>query len=497
MAVSTAFSPSRVARGVAIETEFNATVPSSAVYRPIKIALVGVGQASESYAFTPFDVTKLSDVSDVVGYKNPLYQAAKMLKPPTALGIGDIPLTVFPVEVTASGAQSVGSVALVGTLGTGLTEVHTIKMGNHAAQVTLVGGEANTDMIAKFVAAAAAIPDYPAAVTDGTTVATCTIGWEGATGDECDITIESPSTSALTWTIVQPTGGAGTLDVDDALAQFGNVWYSHVINCDSADTATYNKYSAFNELRWAAAVYKPFKCYSGTNETSVVTAAAITDARKSDRTNSLKPAPGSLDMPWEIAARQVQAMVIVANVNAPTDYGSEKVTLLDDGGEENQWTEDDGEYQYAVSRGLSTTKIKSNVLRIADSIMMYHPDGEDPPAYQYDVDIEKLCAMIYNIDLIFNNDSVDGSPLPPDADVITNPNARKPRTYKAALFSLYKTMSEDAIIADLDYAKENTVVEISGSNPKRLDVLAVYKLAGNANVISITQQFSFYFGGAA
>jgi len=497
MAVSTAFPSTREARGVAIETEYNATVPNSAKYRPIRIALVGVGQESETYAFTPFDVTKLSDVSDVVGFKNPLYQAAKMLKPPTALGVGDIPVTVFPVEVTAAGAQAAGSVAMVGTLGAGLTEIHTVRAGDHEAQVTLVAGDTNTEFIAKIIAAAAAIPDFPVIVTDGTTVATCTVGWEGATGDEVDLTVDSPTTSALTFTIVQPTGGAGTLDVDDALAQFGNVWYSHVINCDLADTATYNKYSVFNELRWAAAVYKPFKCYSGTNQTSVVTAAAITDARKSDRTNSLKPAPGSRNFPWEIAARQVQAMVLVAQANAPTDYGSEQVTLLHDGGESNQWTEGDGEYQYAVSRGLSTTKIKSNVLRVADSIMMYHPDGEDPPAYQYDVDIEKLCAMLYNIDLIFNNDAVDGSPLPPDADTVTNPNARKPRTYKAALFSLYDAMAKDAIIADLEYAKENTVVEISGSNPKRLDVLAVYKLAGNANVISITQQFSFYFGGAS
>jgi len=496
MATSTAFAPSRVARGLAIETEYQATTPSSAKYRPVKIALIGVGQESEEYAFTPFDVTKLSDVSDVVGYKNPLYQAAKMLKPTVGLGIGDIPLTVFPVEVTAAGAQAVGSVALVGTLGTGLTEVHTIRAGNHEAKVTLVAGDNNAAMIPKFIAAAAAVLDYPVAVTDGTTVATCTVGWESATGDSVDITIESPATSALTWTIVQPTGGAGTIDVDGALAQFGSEWYSHVINCEVADHATYNKYSVANEARWDAGVHMPFKCYSGTNETSVAAAAAITDARKSDRTNSLKASPDSRNLPWEIAARQVQAMAIVANVNAARDYGSQKVTILDPGTQADQWTEADGEYQYAVVRGLSTTKIKSNELRIADSVMMYHPDGEDPPAWRYDVDIEKECAMIWNINEIFTADEVDGAPLPPDDQVTTNPAARKPSFYKGKLFGLYDAMALDSVIADPAYAKANTTVTINGSNPKRLDVVAVYKLAGNANVFSVTNRFSFYYGGA-
>lgn len=493
MAVSQAFGPTRVARGVAIETDYVPTVGTSAKYRPVRIAVVGVGQEGKTYAFTKRDITTLAEVADVYGYKCPIYQAVKMLKPPIGVSVGDIPITVFPVEVTALGAKAAGSVAAVGT--TTSTQTYIIRAGNSAVEVTLASGKANADFIAAYVAAAALVPDYPLTVTDGTTVATCTVGWEGATGSLVDISVESPDDADLTFTIVQPTGGAGTLDIDDALEQFGDTWYSHVVNCEIADETNYNKYSVANEARWEPGVYKPFKVYHGTAVTSVATAAAITDARKSDRTNSLKPVPGSLNLPWEIAARHVQALANVANVNAPRDYGSQQLTLLDDGGAENQWSEADGEFQYAVIRGLSTTKIKNGVLRVADSVMMYHPDGEDPPAYRYDCDIEKISAMIYNIDLIFNNDDVDGSPLPPDDAVVTNPSARKPMSYKSKLFQLYDVMERDAIIADADYAKENTIVEISGSNPKRLDVLAVYKLAGNANVISVTQNFSFYYGG--
>jgi hypothetical protein len=62
---------------------------------------------------------------------------------------------------------------------------------------------------------------------------------------------------------------------------------------------------------------------------------------------------------------------------------------------------------------------------------------------------------------------------------------------------MFDALGKDVIITDVAYAKENTTVDINGSNPKRLDATVVYKLAGNGNVFSITQEFSFFFGGAS
>jgi phage tail sheath gpL-like len=490
--MSQAFSPTRVARGVAIETEYKALSPSSARYRPVQIAVVGPGSAAKTFSFTKRDVFSALEVAQVYGYDNPIYHAVNQLLPALRRGVGDIPVTVFPLEVT-TGTASAGTVTPSGTAST--IQTYTVNINNIVSLDIVMAVD---DTVADFTAAAETaiqgVLGMPMIASDGTTVLNLTAGWEGASGDDLYVEVISPDDADLTFVIVQPTSGAGTTDVDDALSQFGSTWYSHVINCQGTDTAVLDKYAAFNELRWAPDTHKPFKCYTGEATTSVVTLGAITDARKSDRTNSLKPNPASNDLPFIIAARQVFAMAVVANVNAPRDYGSQVADGLKPV-DASEWTS--AERQYAVVRGLSTVQIKNGAVNVSDSIMMYHPDGEEPPAYRYDCDIEKICAMIYNVDLIFNNAEVDGSPLPQDDQAVTNPSARKPKSYLSKLWRLFDVMGQDVIITDVDYAKDNTTVDINGSNPKRLDATVVYKLAGNGNVFSITQQFSFFFGGTS
>jgi phage tail sheath gpL-like len=86
-------------------------------------------------------------------------------------------------------------------------------------------------------------------------------------------------------------------------------------------------------------------------------------------------------------------------------------------------------------------------------------------------------------------------PLKPDADRVKNKNAIKPKTVKSAFWSLFDVAGDACIISDVPYAKANSLFEISSVNPKRIDVLAVWKVSGNANVFSVTHEFGFYFGG--
>jgi hypothetical protein len=151
--------------------------------------------------------------------------------------------------------------------------------------------------------------------------------------------------------------------------------------------------------------------------------------------------------------------------------------------------------QDAVTKGLSTVEIRGGIVNVSDSIMCYHPAGEDPPAYRYDNDIEKLSYMIYNLDLIFNNPADSGNPLVPSAQATTNPNARKPSYFLKKVFTLFDGAALDGVITDVDYAKANTQIVISDSNNRRLEALIVYRVAGNLNVISVTQKWSF--GGGA
>jgi phage tail sheath gpL-like len=491
MATSTAFPASRVARGLAIETDYIAPDLTQPAGRPPQIFLFGVAQYDKSIAATPFEFVSLSDLNDKVGRKCPLYQAAQMIKPQFGTGYGG-KLTIFPVATSGTETQAVGDITPSGTATA--AETHYVKVNNKlSAPISIVATDSVAEWIAKAITAVNAIIDMPMIASDGTTKLDMTAGFYSDAGDHLYLEVVTPATTAFSFAFTQPTGGAATVDVSTAWAAFGDEWHSHVVNAmgDATDSTTLNSAQTFGEQRWGATVHKPFKMYTGSNEATAATIRAITDARSSDRINSIKWTPGSNDQPWNIAARMVALQCVRAASNPPRDYALIRCDLLTAGPAASQLDSDARDL--AVNDGLSTVEIIDGEVYISDSVMCYHPAGEEPPGFRYDVDIEKECAMIYNIDLIFSNPADAGAPLIPNDQVTTNSDARKPSYFQRKLNTLYDGAALNAWITDSDFAKTNTSVSIS-STPKRLDVSMVYKLSGNLNVISVDNNFSFYLG---
>jgi len=281
--------------------------------------------------------------------------------------------------------------------------------------------------------------------------------------------------------------------VDDALAQVGNVWETMGLNClDVADTTTLDKLSTFGEGRWGAITRKPLVVFTGTTEDTVTTAIVIPEARKTDRVNSQLVAPGSNDLPFVVAARQLARIAKVANNNPPRDYGSQDASGLTPGADGIQW--DYAQRDQAVKGGSSTTEVKDGVVNISDVVTFYHPSGDPTPAYRFVTDIVKLQNIIFNLDLIFANAEWDGAPLIPDDQPTTNRDAKKPKTAVAEIGSMLDSLGLNAIISDPETAKANTFAEIDSQNPKRLNAAVTVQLSGNANIISVDLNFGFFFG---
>lgn len=496
MAISNAFPQDRVARGVAIKTEYSAPTLSTPKGRPIKIFVYGIAQASVSVASEPYEFVSHADNAVKYGYKSTIYPACQMLKPQYGVGVGSIPIIIMPLAVT-TGAQAAGTITPTGTVTT--EQIYTIKENNTVVAEIKMTGSTGATTVADFCDLATAAINgkvtAQCAATDNTTAIGVEVGYETDAGDFVHYEIESPTDAELTFVIVQPTGGSGTIDVSTAWDVFGDNWYSHVVNAtsDATDSALLDSASAFGELRWGPEVKKPFKHYTGSNEATAATIRAITDARTTDRVNSIKWTPDSNDLPWVIAARMVSLLALTNNSDPAQDPQLRKCDFLTVGAAAYQL--DSGGRDLAVKDGLSTIEVIDDAVFISNSVMCYHPAGEDPPAWREDVVIEKECAMIYNINQIFSNPSDAGNPIVLDSKTVTNPNARKPAYFKQKLDALYDAAEGAAIIADAEYAKENSVVEISGSNPNRIDVSAVYTLTGNYTVASVNNVFSFNLGG--
>ncbi len=492
MGISTAVDQSAVARVVGIKTEFKDLRGGNILFLPQRIYVVGQGATDSTYSTGKFQATSAAAVGERVGFGSPLHLAAKQFFPVNGDGVGTIPVTFAPLEDHASGVVASGDVTPTATQ----TEAaaYIVKANNIPSETFTIGA---TDTVAQIVTAMAlamnAVLDYPLKATDSTTKVDVVSKWKGVSANDITIEIESTSTSGATFAITQPTGGLVNPDVDTALSQVGNVWESLVLNClDIADTVTLDKFSTFAEGRWGALVRKPCAVFTGNTATTVAAATAVSDARKTDRSNIQLVAPGSKDLPFVVAARQLARIAPVANNNPPRDYGSQQATGLTPGADGDQWTYLDRDE--AVKKGSSTIEVKDGVVNLADTVTFFHPTGDPIPAYRYLVDIVKLQTIIFNLDLAFATPEWDGAPLIPDEDPTVNPDAKKPKDAVALVSTILDKLGLNAIISDPATAKSRTAAAIDDQNPKRLDIDTTVQLSGNTNIISIDLNFGYFFG---
>jgi len=140
-------------------------------------------------------------------------------------------------------------------------------------------------------------------------------------------------------------------------------------------------------------------------------------------------------------------------------------------------------------------QIREGVVYLSDTVTMYHPTGEEPPAYRYACDMQKVWTCRYNVQLEFRKPSWDGAPLIPDNQATVNASARKPKSAVAVVWQIIDNLALDAILSDPETAKESVLAGINSANPKRLDLSFTTAISGNTNIISVTNNFGFYFGG--
>lgn len=480
-----------VARVLGIETVYEPPQTGQIFNLPQRIAVIAQGASASTYAATKFQSSSPVEVGTALGFGSPAHLIARMLNPTDGDGVGTIPVTYYPLSDHASGAPAVGSIAPTGTQTKAAT--YRVSVNNIlSAPFTIAASATVAARVAAMIAAINAVLEMPVIATDGTTLVTLTSKWKGVSANGIKVSVIGESLGT-TFTVVQPTGGLNNPAIDSALAQIGNVWETLVINAlDIADSAALDALETVGETRWGELVRKPFVAFTGNVATAVGTAITPMASRTTDRVNCQLVSPGSVDLPFVVAARQVARIARVANNNPPTDYGSQPATGLTPGADGDQW--DYAARDQAVKAGSSTVTVRGGVVTIEDVVTFFRPVGDPLPAYRHVVDIIKLQNIIFNLDLEFAQPEWDGAPLIPDSQPTTNPNARKPRQAKAAAFSILDALALEALVTDVRVSKEATTAGIDSQNPKRLNMSIPVKLSGNANIKDIELRFGFFFG---
>lgn len=494
MAISTAVDQSALARAVAVETKSQDLRLNSVVYLPQRVAVVGQGNSASTYALTKTTFTNASVVGATYGYGSPVHLAAMQLLPVNGDGLGTIPMTIYPLEDAIGALPSEGDI----TPANAATSIgsYRVQVNGVLSEAFIVDiGDSVADIVAAMVTAVNAVLTMPVIASNNTTDVVLTSKWAGASANSIKLSVVGPSVG-VTFAFTQPVGGATNPDVDDALALFGNIWETLVVNClEVADTVSLSKYSVFGEARWSALIKKPLIVFTGNNVVDMTAATAVTAARTTDRVNSVIQAPGSVSLPLEIAARAVARTARMANNNPPHDYCRQVLSGVDAGSDSEQWIY--AERDAAVKRGSSTTQVVSNQIQMDNTVTCYFPVGDPQPAYRKVVYIVKLQQVLYNLNRIFESDSWAGAPLIPDNQATTNKTAKQPKDAKSAIAAMIDALALAAIISDPVYSKNTIQAGISSINPDRLDVSFTVKIGGNSDIISVDFNFGFYFGESA
>jgi phage tail sheath gpL-like len=235
--------------------------------------------------------------------------------------------------------------------------------------------------------------------------------------------------------------------------------------------------------------------FTGTTHTTVALATAVSSTRKTDRTNSLIPAPGSPNLPLAVAAAGLARIAVQAGSDPASDYCGLPLTTIIPGDDSVQW--DWPTRDQALKAGCSTSEVVDGVVQLADIITFYAPTGEDPPAYRNVVDVWKVMNIIFNLALKFAAPGWKRAPLIPDGQATTNPNARRPSSAKAEVAGLADDLALAAIISDPAFTKKSITANINGTNPNRIDVGGVFKISGNTKIKNVALFFGFQYGTPA
>lgn len=450
----------------------------------------------------PWIATSAQIAGQRYGYGSPIYHIMRILKPLNGDGVGGIPIIVYP-QAKASGATfKILEITPTGTAtGNG---THTVVVAGRygldgvSYDIDIETGDTTADITAKIEDVINNVLGCPFKVTSTDYVATLTSKWKGLTANGLSVTVDTNGNDLdITYAVVSTTSGSGTPDIDAALDLFGNDWNTIVINSYGAVSAIMNSLEDFNGIpdpssptgRYTGVVMKPFIALTGS---VLEDPSSITDSRLDDVTIAICPAPLSDGLAMEAAANMARLFARQTQ-DAPhldvsgMSYPDMPTPLVI--GDMAVYDNRDA----IVKKGCSTVDLVGGRYVVQDFVTTYHPVGETPPQFRYcrnlmiDFNIRfsyYLLEQIYVVDHAIANDD----------DIVSASKVVKPKTWKSNVFNLADDLSKRALIVIPSFMQQSTIVNLSPSNPDRLETFFRYKRSGFARISSTTAEAGFNFG---
>lgn len=495
---------SRITGYKIIKGDFSQSTPNL----PQRIAILGEANTDNQGTLdtNAKEVTSAKQAGELYGFGSPIYHIMRILRPPSGGGVGGIPTVVYPQAEAAGAAAKILTITPVGTAtGNG---THTLKVAGRAGldgsfyDINITKDDTAADITEKIKDAINAVTGSPVEATSTDYEVTVTSKWKGLTADDISITVDTNDIDLdITYTVTESQAGSGTPSISAALNKFGNDWNTLVINSYGTVTSVLDALEDFNGIpdpnnptgRYASTIIKPFIALTGSTADDP---SSVTDARKTEVTIAICPAPSSPGLPLEAAANVGFLFANQAQDNPHLDIAGRSypdMPIPSDGDIGSMATYDNRDA--IVKKGCSTVDLVSSKYQVQDFVTTYHPVGETPPQFRYCRNIMIDLNIYFGYYLLELANVVDHA-ISNNDDTVTAQTVVKPKQWKQIIDKYADNLASRALIVDAAFMQESITVNISTTNPDRLETFFRYKRSGFARIASTTAEAGFNFGTA-
>ena len=508
-----ALDPNTVESAQAYDQGFK-TPETEGLVLPQKVAILSPIAITKQSGFTGYDVAKKVDsYAEALALYGicPATIAMRILKPTVGGGLSSVPCYIFPIEDAASASAGAGSITVSGAATATSANTHCIKFNGRksiegrSCSYSIAKDDTIATVVAAITAAITGFLHTPVSAVDASPAVTLASIWKGITANNIDIEIDTNDDACgFTYVVVDPHAGEGAAEITGALGNFGEVWYTKILNVFGS--SVYGDLAAANGIpnvetggtgRWMNTVMLPFIAYDGSIESSKTTLKALSASRETDLTNELCVSPNALTYAFETACAWIVELATRQN-NDPALSVLDAV-LTDVIGPEDGDIGDMKTFDVRndlVLNGVSTVVYNGSQYVMKSPITFRRPTDQIPTMidFKFDRDINLDLNIKYNY-RILENTYLKGKTLAKDTDVVNgDAPVIKPKDWLAIVLTMGGNLVKKAWMADYDYIKENTTVVISSVNPNRIDTVFHYKLTGVARIMTATAYKSYNLG---
>jgi len=472
---------------------------------PQRIAIIGEGNTANQASIdpsTPVTITTAKQAGELFGFGSPIHMAMRILRPSNGIGVAGIPTVVYPQLEAVGATAKIYEIDVIGVATSNAT--HTVKIGGRSSidgatySYPVLIGETTGDIVAKIADVVNNALSSPCLASEDDYTATLTTKWKGLTANDVVVSIDTNGNDAgLTYSVTSTQNGTGTPDVDASLALFENTWNTIVVNTYGTQADVVSSLETFNGVpdvtnptgRFTGTVMKPFFAFTGTTDENGET--TFTDARKTQVTIAMCPAPLSDGHPLEAAANYAFLQARQSQDNPHLDISGKLLPDMpapDSIGYMSSWVNRDA----VVKLGHSTVELIGGVYSVCDFVTTYHPDGETPPQYRY---VRNL-TIDFNVRFkyyLLEQINVVGHAIAPNNTTVTAQKVIKPAQWVQILNKFFADLALNGLVADPEFSNESLEVNISSTNPDRFETFFKYKRTGFARIASTTAEAGFNF----